>query len=93
MADWTAAMTQTFEYYTVDPGTWRDVRRVTTVTSSSIKRDLSSDTLGSATFDMTETLGEVYLRVYLVTVQNGIRDVSGADPRRRLQRYAPERLV
>lgn len=74
MADWTAAMTQTFEYYTVDPGTWRDVRRVTTVTSSSIKRDLSSDTLGSATFDMTETLGEVYLRVYLVTVQNGIRE-------------------
>lgn len=74
MADWTMPMEQTFEYYTVDPGTWKDVRLVNTVTSSSITRDLDTDTLGSASIDLTENIGETYLRIYLVTVQNGIRE-------------------
>ena len=26
--DWTASMRQTFEYYTVDPSTWKDVSRI-----------------------------------------------------------------
>ena len=37
MIDWTASMQQTFEYYTVDPGTWKDVRKLTTVRSCTIK--------------------------------------------------------
>lgn len=74
MADWTQSMQQTFEYYTVDPGTWKDVKRITTVTSSSISRDWNTDTLGSASFNITENIGEVYLRIYLVTVQNGITE-------------------
>ena len=74
MPDWTMPMEQTFEYYTVDPGTWKEMKMVTTITSSSITRDIDTDTLGSATIDMTGSLGECYIRIYLVTVQNGVRE-------------------
>ena len=74
MADWTAPMTQTFEYYTVDPGTWKDVRRLMNVTSCSITRDWNADTLGSASLDTDELFGEAYVRVYLVTIQNGVTE-------------------
>ena len=74
MADWTSSMQQTFEYYTVDPGTWKDAERIDTVKSCTITRDSEADTLGSATFDITESLGECYIRVYLVTIQNGVKE-------------------
>lgn len=74
MADWTKSMEQTFEYYIVDPGTWKDVRKLTQVKNSSIIRELSSDTLGSASFTVTELLGECYIRTYLVIKQNGITE-------------------
>lgn len=74
MADWTSSMQQTFEYYTVDPGTWKDVERIDNVKSCTITRDSEADTLGSATFDITESLGECYIRVYLVTIQNGVKE-------------------
>lgn len=74
MADWLAPMEQTFEYYIVDPGSWKDVRLLDSVTSSSITRDLETDTLGSATIDINESIGEAYVRIYLVTVQNGARE-------------------
>lgn len=74
MPDWTKSMQQTFEYYIVDPGTWRDVKQITTVKSSMINRDADTETLGSATIDVTDVLGECYLRVYLITIQNGIRE-------------------
>ena len=74
MADWTKSMQQTFEYYIVDPGTWKDVKRVDTVKSCNISRDAEAGTLGSATFNVTESLGECYIRIYLVTIQNGVRE-------------------
>lgn len=74
MADWLSSMQQTFEYYTVDPGTWKDVKLLTTVKSCTITRDLGIETLGSATLDVTESLGECYVRVYLVTIQNGVKE-------------------
>lgn len=74
MPDWTKSMQQTFEYYTVDPGTWKDVKRLTCVKSSSITRDSEADTLGSATIEVTESLGECYIRIYLITIQNEIRE-------------------
>lgn len=74
MVDWTSTMQQTFEYYIVDPGTWKDTRKIDTVISGSIKRDLSAETLGSATINTTESLGECYIRIYLITIQNGIRE-------------------
>jgi hypothetical protein len=74
MVDWSASMQQTFEYYTVDPGTWKDVKLLTNVKSCTINRDAEADTLGSATIDVTDSLGECYIRVYMITIQNGIRE-------------------
>lgn len=74
MPDWSKSMQQTYEYYVVDPGTWKDVRRIDTVKSCEIKRDLEAETLGSARFSVTESLGECYVRVYLITIQNGVKE-------------------
>ena len=74
MTDWTKSMQQTFEYYIVNPATWKDVRCINNVKSGSITRDLGVETLGSATFDIEEPLGECYIRVYLITIQNGAKD-------------------
>jgi hypothetical protein len=74
MANWHESMQQSFKYYIVDPGTWRDVKEITTIKSSSINRDSTAETLGSATIDMTESIGECYVRIYLVTNQNGVEE-------------------
>ena len=74
MPDWTASMQRTFEYYTVDPVSWKDVQKLDNVTKSTIVRDLEVETLGNATIDVTETVGESYIRIYLVTIQNGIKE-------------------
>ena len=74
MADWTKSMQQTFEYYTVDPGTWKDVKKLNTVISASISRDLDTATLGSASIDLHDSIGECYIRIYLVTLQNGVTE-------------------
>ena len=74
MPNWTESMEQTFEYYTVDPNTWGNIKRLDNITSSSISYDSSAETLGSATFDTTELFGEAYIRVYLVTIQNGVTE-------------------
>lgn len=71
MIDWTKSMKQTFEYYTVDPNTWKDDKQVTTIESCTINRDESNVTLGSATIDIGEELDECYLRTYLIASQNG----------------------
>lgn len=71
MPDWTKSMEQSFEYYTVEPTTLTDVKRIKTVTASSFDRDNDVQSLGSATVDVTESTGETYLRCYLKTIQNG----------------------
>lgn len=71
MADWTVSMEQTFEYYKVDPVTWRDIELVETVESCDVTRDLESETLGSASLKVKEMFPEMYIRVYLVVKQNG----------------------
>lgn len=74
MPNWSESMQQDYEYYIVDPGTWRDVKRILTVKNCTFNRDLDAETLGSATIDVTESLGECYVRGYLVTYQNGIKE-------------------
>lgn len=74
MPNWLASMQQTFEYYIVDPGTWKDIRRIDNVKTCTITRDSDTDTLGSATIDIQGTLGECYVRVYLITIQNGVKE-------------------
>lgn len=74
MVDWLKSMNQTFEYYIVDPGTWKDIEKLETAKSCTITRDAETETLGSATIDVTDSLGEAYIRVYLVTSQNGVTE-------------------
>lgn len=74
MPDWTSSMQQTFEYYTVDPNTWKDSKLIDNVKKCKINRDLEVETLGSATIDISDSIGESYIRAYLITIQNGIRE-------------------
>lgn len=74
MADWLDSMQRTYEYYVVDPGTWKDVRKLDNIKSSTVVRDSSVETLGSATLNMVDTFGECYVRIYLVTIQNGLTE-------------------
>ena len=70
--DWTRSMQQTFEYYTVDPRTWYDQRRLDQVMSSSHSIDLTSEMRGNATLNTTEQLPESYIRTYMRCKQDGI---------------------
>lgn len=75
MPNWSASMAQTFEFYTVEPTkAWADVKRLTNIKKCTINRDSETDTKVSATFDITDTVGECYIRVYLVTTQNGVTE-------------------
>lgn len=74
MPNWFESMQQTYEYYIVDPGTWMDTKHLSNVKSCAITRDSTVETLGSASIDIEEAIGECYIRVYLVTIQNGITE-------------------
>lgn len=74
MPNWLTSMTRTYEYFIVDPNSWRDVRQIRDVKSCNIERDSEADTLGSASIDTAEMLGECYVRAYLITIQNGIKE-------------------
>lgn len=74
MANWLESRQQTYEYYIVDPATWLDKKPITTVKSCSITRDSEVETLGSASFEIAENIGESYVRAYLVTIQNGVKE-------------------
>ena len=74
MADWLSSMTQTYEFYKVDPGTWMDESRITSIISARISRDLESQTLETASINTTEIFGECYIRIYMITDQNGVKE-------------------
>ena len=74
MINWADSMQQSFEYYVVDPGTWKDTRLLNNVKSASITRDSTAETLGSASIDINESLGECYIRIYLIVIQNGVKE-------------------
>lgn len=74
MPDWTKPMIHSYEYYIVDPATWKDIKPLSTVKSCSISRDEEAETLGSANINVTESIGECYIRVYLVTTQETVTE-------------------
>lgn len=67
MPDWTRGMVQTFEFQQVDPASWKDMRTIDTATSASIQRDISAETLETASLNSTEEYSEIYIRTYLLT--------------------------
>lgn len=74
MPNWTESMQQTFEYYTVDPVTWQDVKLIDHVKACKIDWDAETDTLVTASIDLGDDIGEAYVRVYLITNQNGVKE-------------------
>lgn len=74
MADWKRGMARTYEFWEVNPSTWGDNEILDTITSCSITRDSDDETLGSATFEMDSWEGERWIRVYLITKQDGVRE-------------------
>lgn len=70
--DWTRTMTQRFDFYTVDPLSWRDLELVDTITKCTIDWDYSKNTIGSAKISTTTNFGEQYIRAYLIANQDGI---------------------
>lgn len=74
MVNWSESMEQTFEYYEVDPNTWKDKKILNNIKSCTINRDSGVDTLGSASIDILESVGECYIRVYMITNQNGVKE-------------------
>ena len=74
MPNWLESMQQSYEYYIVDPGTWRDTAKLDNVKKCTINRDLTVETLGSASIDIIDSVGECYIRAYLITIQNGVKE-------------------
>lgn len=74
MVDWSAPMQQTYEYYIVEPNTWKDLKPLNSIKTCTIKRDSEAETRGSATLNITESIGECYVRAYLITIQNGVKE-------------------
>lgn len=74
MTDWSEGRTQTYEYYVVDPDTWTDRMKLSEVMSSGIKREASKETLESASISARIDMGEFYVRIYLITIVDGLRD-------------------
>ncbi len=74
MPDWYSSMQQTFEYYIVNPDSWKDVKKLEKVKSCTMDYDLDSETIISASIDCDDKIGENYIRAYLITIQNGIKD-------------------
>lgn len=72
--NWLMPMTQSFEFYTVDPSTWHIRNKINTITECRINRNAASDTLVSAEFKSTDELNECYVRVILVATQNGVTE-------------------
>lgn len=74
MPDWTRSMQQTYDFVIVNPKTWADDKKITTVTNASVTRDLNDETLGSATIECDEDLTDLYVRFYLKTIQDRVTE-------------------
>ena len=74
MPNWTESMEHTYEFYSVNPSTWGNEEPLDTIIQSSVDRDSEAETLGSASFDLTDDIGERYVRTYLKTIQNGVTE-------------------
>ena len=68
--DWSSSMSQTYEFYIVDPATWADDEKLDNVESCTITRDASDETKGTAQITSESDLSDKYVRCYLIVTQN-----------------------
>lgn len=71
--NWAESMLHTYEYYIVNPDTWKDDKPITDVISFTVNRDETVETLGSASIKCASLTEECYVRAYLIAIQNGVR--------------------
>ena len=74
MPDWTRSMQQSYDFLVVNPRTWVDDKKITTVTNATITRDLNDETLGSASIECDEDLTDLYIRIYLKVTQDRVTE-------------------
>lgn len=74
MINWHESMQHTYEFYEVDPSTWKDSKPISIIEGCTVNRDSSNATLGSASIDCSDVIDECYIRVYLIVEQNGLTD-------------------
>lgn len=67
--DWTKSMKQTYEFYIVNPVNGNNIKKLDTVISASVSRDITSDTQISGSIEYDGELDEEYVRIYLVAEQ------------------------
>lgn len=67
--DWTKSMKQTYEFYIVNPVNGNNIKKLDTVISASVSRDITTDTQVSGSIEYDGELDEEYVRIYLVAEQ------------------------
>ena len=75
MTDWTRGMEQTYEFWLVNRDSWSDTEQLRSVVSATVVRDANEETLGHAMLEMSDMIGEEYVRIYLVA--DGKRECLG----------------
>lgn len=68
--DWSKGFSAEYEFVIVNKDSWEDERQIDFI-SGSIDRGADSDLLESATVSITESIGEEWIRIYLLAHQSG----------------------
>lgn len=68
--NWAKGFGASYHAYAVNRDTWEDGEEIP-LTGGTVSRDASTELVESATLDLTRSIGEIWIRVYLVAVQNG----------------------
>ena len=68
--DWSRGFSASYILMTVNPTTWEDKQEFPII-KGSVDSDISADLLVSADVTMDQPIGERWVRVYLIAVQNG----------------------
>lgn len=72
--DYSGSVQRIYEFYKVDPISWLDTGSpIKIIRDCSITRDSTTNTKENATFNIDNVVGEFYIRVYMVSIQNHIK--------------------
>ena len=68
--DWSKGFTAEYKLFKVDTSTWNDLEELPLI-SGSISRSMTDSLLESASIEVSEYIGETWVRVYLIARQGG----------------------
>lgn len=67
--NWAKGFSATYRAFKVNPGTWEDEEEIRVI-SGSVSRDVTAELVESATLELTDSIGESWVRVYLIAEQD-----------------------